>query len=229
MQTKIVGTVLPVLEVELAAGESVIGAPEQLSWIAGGVALHTSGSAGGSGGLFGMVSRAVSGGGIVMTEMRAENGPGSLGFAAHLPGEIVELDVGRSAYIVHRHGFLCGSPGIQLSGALQQNLGAGLFGGEGFVLQKIAGEGKAFVELGGEIVKYDLAAGQSIHVHPGHVGLFDEGVGFEMTTMRGIRSTFFATGELFMAKLTGPGRVWLQTMTVPGLAHAISHYLPKQG
>ncbi|MCX5516005.1 TIGR00266 family protein [Kaistia algarum] len=229
MQTKIIGTVLPVLEIELASGEAVVGVPEQLSWITGGVTLHTSVAAAGGGGLFGLVSRAVSGAGIVMTEMRAENGPGMVGFAAHLPGEIIEIDVGHGAYMVHRHGFLCGTSGIVVSSALQQNLGAGVFGGDGFVLQKIAGEGKAFVELGGEIVKYDLQAGQSIHVHPGHVGLFDEQVSFEITAMRGVRSTFFATGDFFMAKLTGPGRVWLQTLTAPGLAHTISHYLPKQG
>jgi len=229
MQSKIIGTVLPVLEVELAQGESVIGVAEQLSWMAGGITLHTSASAGGGGGLFGMVSRAVSGAGIVTTEMRAEHGAGTVGFAARLPGQIVELDVGHGAYLVHRHGFLCGTSGVAVSTAFQQNLGAGVFGGEGLVLQKIAGSGKAFVELGGEIVQYELAAGQSITAHPGHVGLFDETVNFEVTTMRGIRSTFFATGDLFMAKLTGPGRVWLQTLTAPGLAHTISHYLPKQG
>jgi uncharacterized protein (AIM24 family) len=229
MQTKIIGTVLPVLEVELAAGERLIGIPEQLSWLTGGVTLHASVSAGGGGGVWGLVSRAVSGGGIAMTEFHAEHGPGMVGFAAKLPGQIIEIDVAGRAYVVHRHGFLCGTSGITLQAALQQNLGAGVFGGEGFVLQKVAGEGKAFIELGGEIVTYDLAAGQSIMAHPGHVGLFDEGVTFEMTAMRGIGSTFFASGDLFMAKLTGPGRVWLQTMTLPGLAHSISHYLPKQG
>ncbi len=230
MQTRLIGSVLPVLEIELQQGERVIGVAEQLSWLTGGVALKTSlggGSAGG--GLFGLVSRAVSGAGIVTTEFHAENGPGMVGLAAKLPGQIVELTVEGGGYIVHRHGFLCGSHGVTVESALQQNLGASVFGGEGFVLQKIAGSGTAFVELGGEIVKYDLAAGQSIAVHPGHVGLFDAGVQFEMTSLSGVRSTFFASGDLFMARLTGPGRVWLQTLTLPGLAHAISHYLPKQG
>ncbi|SHF25668.1 TIGR00266 family protein [Kaistia soli DSM 19436] len=229
MQTKIIGSVLPVLEVELQPGEGLVGVPEALSWMSGGVTLHTSLGAGGGGGLLGLVSRAVSGAGLVTTEFRASEGAGLVGFAARLPGQIIELDVAGGSYLVHRHGFLCGTSGIVVASGLQQNLGAGVFGGDGFVLQKIEGSGKAFVELGGEIVKYDLAAGQSIMVHPGHVGLFDQSVNFEITSLRGVHSTFFASGDLFMARLTGPGRVWLQTLTLPGLAHSISHYLPKQG
>ena len=229
MQTKILGSVLPVLEVELADGESLVGVPEALSWMSGNIALHSSVAAAGGGGVWGLVSRAVSGAGIVMTEFRAERGGGLIGFAARLPGQIIEVEVSGNGYLSHRHGFLCGSSGITVSSAIQQGLGAGMLGGEGMVLQRIAGSGKAFVELGGEIVNYDLAAGQSLLVHPGHVGLFEAGISFEITAMKGIRNTFFASGDLFMARLTGPGRVWLQTLTTPGLAHAISPYLPKQG
>ena len=229
MQTRIIGSVLPVLEIELQKGEGVIGIPEQLSWLTGGVTLKTSLGGASGGGLFGLVSRAVSGAGLVTTEFLAEHGPGMVGFAARLPGQIIELPVEGGGFMVHRHGFLCGTHGVTVESAFQQNLGAGAFGGEGFVLQKITGSGNAFVELGGEIVKYDLEAGQSIAVHPGHVGLFDASTRFEITALSGIRNTFFASGDLFMARLTGPGRVWLQTLTLPGLAHTISHYLPKQG
>ena len=125
----------------------------------------------------------------------------------------------------HRHGWLCGTPGVVPSVGLQQTFRGGMWGGDGFVLQKLSGPCQAFVELGGECVTYDLPAGQSILVHPGHVGMFQDTVGFDITMMRGIRNALFGGDGLFIARLTGPGKVWLQSMTVPNLAHAIAPYL----
>lgn len=231
MHAKIIGTTLPVLEIELDPGEKVVGVPDQLSWMSGDIVLTTTTGGGGATGLFGLVSRAVSGGGLFMTEFHAERGPGNVAFAAKLPGHFAEVAVapGRG-YLVHRHGFVCGAPGIEVATAFQQTLGGAVFGGEGFVLQKLSGQGDAFVELGGELVTYDLEPGQFLQVHPGHVGMFEESVSFELTTMRGIRNALFGGDGLFLVKLAGPGKVWLQTLTAPGLAHAIGPYLPpKQG
>ncbi|MGA0561772.1 TIGR00266 family protein [Ancylobacter sp. VNQ12] len=232
MRSNIIGTTLPVLDIHLEAGEAVVGVPDQLSWMSGDVTLTTSLAGGGAGGgLFGLVSRAVSGGGLFMTEFKAERGPGNVAFAAKLPGNLVELQVapGRG-YLVHRHGFVCGTPGIEVATAFQQTLGGAVFGGEGFVLQKLSGSASAWVEVGGEIVTYELKPGQFLLVHPGHVGLFEESVSFELTTMRGVKNALFGGDGLFLVKLSGPGKVWLQTLTAPGLAHTISHYLPpKQG
>ncbi|WP_428032326.1 TIGR00266 family protein [Ancylobacter sp.] len=228
MRSKIIGTTLPVLELQLDAGDRIIGVPDQLSWMSGDIALSTSTAGGGAGGLFGLVSRAVSGGGLFMTEFHAERGPGNVAFAAKLPGSFVtvEIEPGRG-YLVHRHGFVCGTTGIEVTTAFQQTLGGAVFGGEGFVLQKLAGRASAYVELSGELVTYDLQAGQQILVHPGHVGMFEESVSFEMTTMRGVRNALFGGDGLFLVRLSGPGKVWLQSLTAPGLAHAISHYLPE--
>lgn len=229
MRSKIIGTTLPVLEIELDAGDKVVGVPDQLSWMSGDIAMTTSMAGGGAGGLFGLVSRAVSGGGLFMTEFHAERGPGNVAFAAKLPGNFVEVQVApERGYLVHRHGFVCGTPGIEVATAFQQTLGGAVFGGEGFVLQKLSGQASAFIELGGELVTYELKPGQFILVHPGHVGLFEESVGFELTTMRGITNALFGGDGLFLVKLSGPGKVWLQTLTAPGLAHAISHYLPPK-
>lgn len=231
MRSKIIGTTLPVLEIQLDAGDRILGVPDQLSWMSGDVTLTTSTAGGGASGLFGLVSRAVSGGGLFMTEFHAERGPGNVAFAAKLPGSFVPVDVapGRG-YIVHRHGFVCGSPGIEVTTAFQQTLGGAVFGGEGFMLQKLAGQASAFVELGGELVTYELQPGQSLLVHPGHVGMFEETVAFELTTMRGIRNALFGGDGLFLVRLSGPGKVWLQSLTAPGLAHAVAPYLPgKQG
>ncbi|MDQ0346932.1 TIGR00266 family protein [Ancylobacter vacuolatus] len=229
MRSKIIGTTLPVLELQLDAGDRVVGVPDQLSWMSGDIALTTSTAGGGAGGLLGLMSRAVSGGGLFMTEFHAERGPGNVAFAAKLPGSFVEIEIepGRG-YLVHRHGFVCGSPGIEVTTAFQQTLGGAVFGGEGFILQKLAGRASAFVELSGELVTYELQAGQQLLVHPGHVGLFEESVSFELTTMRGVRNALFGGDGLFLVRLSGPGKVWLQSLTAPGLAHAIIPYLPER-
>jgi uncharacterized protein (AIM24 family) len=130
--------------------------------------------------------------------------------------------------MIHRHGFLCATPGMSLAVGFQRQLGAGLFGGNGFVMQRLSGPCTAFVELGGESVVYDLRPGESIQVHPGHVGMFQDSVNFDMVLMRGIRNALFGGDGLFIARLTGPGRVWLQSMTVPNLAHALSPYLATE-
>ena len=128
--------------------------------------------------------------------------------------------------MIHRSGYLCGVPSVELSIGFQQKIGAGLFGGEGFILQKIAGTGDAWVELDGEIVEYELAAGESLRVHPGHVGMFHAGVSFELDRIKGIKNIFFGDG-LFLAKLTGPGHVWLQTLPLSKLAQSLIPYLPQ--
>jgi uncharacterized protein (TIGR00266 family) len=230
MRSKIIGSILPVLEIELSAGDKVIGVPDQLSWMSGDVTLTTGTAGGGTSGMWGLVSRAVSGAGLFMTEFRAEHGPGNVAFAAKLPGHMIELEIGGAGgrgYVAHRHGFVCGTEGIEISAGFQKSLGAGIFGGDGLVLQKIGGNGTAWFELGGELIPYDLQPGQTLLVHPGHVGIFEDQVTFEITTMKGIKNVLFGGDGLFLAKLTGPGRVWLQTLTEPGMAHALSPYLPK--
>lgn len=229
MRSKIIGTTLPVLELQLDAGDRIVGVPDQLSWMSGDIVLTTTTAGGGASGLLGLVSRAVSGGGLFMTEFHAERGPGNVAFAAKLPGNFVEIEIspGR-AYLAHRHGFVCGTPGIEVTTAFQQTLGGAVFGGEGFVLQRLAGQASAYVELSGELVTYELQPGQQLLVHPGHVGLFEESVSFELTTMRGVRNALFGGDGLFLVRLSGPGKVWLQSLTAPGLAHAVSPYLPER-
>jgi uncharacterized protein (TIGR00266 family) len=182
---------------------------------------------GGGGGLLGLVKRVSGGGSLFMTEYRAESVPGEVAFAAKVPGHIVPLTVKPgSEYIVHRHGFLCGTPNVNIGVAFQQSLGAGIFGGDGFMLQKISGAGTAWLELSGELVPKDLAPGETLRVHPGHVGAFQASVGFQITTTPGIKNKLFGGDGLFLAALTGPGRVWLQTLPISRLAHQIAEYLP---
>jgi uncharacterized protein (AIM24 family) len=165
-----------------------------------------------------------------MTEYHAEGSRGVVAFATKLPGHIVPVEVAAGqTYMIHRHGFLCGAPSIELGVGFQQSLGAVIFGGNGFILQKMSGAGSAWIELGGEIVTFDLAKGETLRVHPGHVGMFEANVHFEITRIKGIANMLFGGDGIFLASLTGPGRVWLQTLTVSNLAHAILPYLPAKG
>ena len=228
MRSRIHGSILPVLEIALEPGERIISETGELSWKTPSIGMKTGAGVGG-GGFFGAVGRAVSGGSLLMTEYSAHQGPGLVAFAAKIPGTLTQMEVpaGRS-YLIHKHGFLCGTAGIQLSVGLQQRIGSGILGGTGFILQKVSGAGQFWVELGGEVVHKMLAPGEVIQVHPGHVGMFEDSVAFDMTTVPGIRNMFFGGDGIFLAELRGPGNVWLQTLTLPNLAHALAPYLAKQ-
>ena len=230
MEPKIVGTVLPVLELSMQPGDNVFAESGQLAWMSLAIQMKTSTSAGGQqGGLMSALGRVVAGGTLFMTEYTAAGGQGLLSFAAKLPGEIMAMDIAPgSGYLVHRHGFMCATPGVQFSMGFQQRLGAGVFGGTGFRMQRLNGQGKAWVELSGQVVPYDLQPGNTLRVHPGHVGMFQESVQFNITTVPGIKNAFFGGDGIFLASLTGPGRVWLQSMTMHHLAHAIHEYLPRR-
>ncbi len=230
MQSLISGNLLPVLELALEPGEVVVAPPGELAWMTPNMGMNTTTATAGSSGLWGAITRAVSGGGLFMSEFTPNGGTGGVAFTPKVPGQILPVEVadGRG-YMVHRHGFLCGTQGVVLTAALQRSLGAGIFGGEGFVLQHIGGICQAWVALGGEIVNPELAAGETLLVHPGHVGMFEDSVTFDITTIPGIKNALFGGDGLFLVRLTGPGRVWLQTMTVPTLAHALAPYMPRGG
>ncbi len=228
MRSQITGTVLPVLEIGLEAGDIVVSPPGDLAWMTPNVRMNTTTATAGASGLWGALTRAVSGGGLFMTEFSAEGGPGGVAFAPKIPGHIVPVDVRQGrGYMVHRDGFLCATQGVQLTTSLQRSLGAGIFGGEGFVLQHLSGVCQAWVALGGETVANELQAGESLLVHPGHVGMFEDSVTFDITTISGVKNALFGGDGIFLVRLTGPGKIWLQTMTVPNLAHALLPYMPR--
>jgi len=231
MESKIVGTVMPVLELSMQPNDKVFAESGELSWMSMTVQMQTGTSVGGQqGGFMSALGRAMAGGTLFMTEYTAVGGPGLLAFAAKLPGQIVPLDIAPGhGYMVHRHGFMCANIGVQFSIGFQQRLGAGVFGGTGFRMQKLTGQGTAWVELHGEVVVYDLQPGNTLRVHPGQVGMFQESVQFNIVTVPGIQNMFFGGSGLFLAALTGPGKVWLQSMSMQHLAHAIAGYLPKAG
>lgn len=229
MKSKITGTTLPVLEIGLEPNDVIVAEPGEFSWMTENVNLKTTTMTAGAKGILGVLGRALSGGGLFMTEYSVPGGNGLIAFAAKVPGQIVQVDVQPGhGFMIHRHGFLCATQGLELTMGLQKSLGAGIFGGNGFVLQHLGGTCSAWVELGGEIVTYDLQPGESIQVHPGHIGMFEDSINFDMRFMRGITNALFGGDGLFIAHLTGPGKVWLQTLTLPNLAHALLPYMGKE-
>lgn len=228
MQSRITGTTMPVLEIALGPNESVISEAGELSWMTSAIQMTTHTQLGGGGGLFGALKRVAGGGTLFMTEYRAVGGAGEVAFATKLPGHIVPVEVGPGhEYMIHRHGFLCATPQIQIGVGFQQSLGAGIFGGDGFLLQRLGGQGTAWLELSGELIIKDLQPGELLRVHPGHVGAFQSSVSFQITTVPGIKNIIFGGDGIFLAALQGPGRVWLQTLPISKLAHALVPYLPR--
>ena len=227
MQHIIQGTTMPVLEVQLQPGESVFSEAGELSWMTQTIQMQTHTQAGGGGGFLGALKRVAGGGSLFMTEYTAQGSVGEIAFAAKTPGHIlpVQLSAGKE-FMVHRHGFLCATPQVQLGVGFQQSLGAGIFGGDGFLLQKVSGVGTAWLELSGEVVIKQLAAGETLRVHPGHVGAFTSGTAFTIARIPGIKNMIFGGDGLFLAALTGPGTVYLQTLPISKLAHQIFEYAP---
>ncbi len=225
---RVVGTVMPVLQVDLQPGQSVVSPGGEVSWMSSSIQMSTSTAGAGSKGVLGALKRTVAGGGLFLTRYETAGGPGTVSFAAKLPGEIRPVAIAPDReYLVHRHGFLAATADVNISIGFQQKLGAGIFGGSGFILQRVTGQGTAWIELSGELVEYHLAAGENLQIIPGHVGLFDAGMSFEIKMVKGIKNLLFGAETLFLASLTGPGMVWLQTMPISQLAQAISPYLPQ--
>jgi uncharacterized protein (TIGR00266 family) len=228
MKEQVIGSTLPVLEVSLDPGESVVAEVGEFSWMTDSIQMSTGMGAGvGGRGVMGALKRAVGGSTFLFSTYTAQGSAGMIAFAAKLPGSIMPVDVGRGTeYMVHRHGFLAGTQGIEISAGFQQSFTAGVFGGEGFILQRIGGEGRAWVELAGEVVPYELSPGQSLRVHPGHIGMFEASVAFQVMRVQGIANRYFGGDSHHFGVLSGPGKVWLQSMPLPILAASLAPYMP---
>lgn len=235
MQAEIKGSTMPVLELVLDPGEAVVSDRGELSWMSVNMQMTQTTSAGAAGsgsggGLMAGLKRVVGGGSVFLTRYEPVGGAGMVAFAAKLPGHIVALEVvPGQGYLVHRHGWVCGTPGITPTMGFQQSLAGMALGGEGFVLQRLEGEGTAWVELSGELTRYDLAEGQSLNVHPGHVGAFSESVRFQVSRIAGVANRYAGGDGHWIVTLTGPGTLWLQSMPLSILADALRPFLDSSG
>ena len=221
---------MPVLEVTLAPGERIVAESGEVGWLTPGLDMETSTrfGSGGKGGFMSGLKRVLGGGGLFLTEYTASGNGGFVAFTAQLPGVIRELRIDPADnYMVQSESYTCSTPDVQISVGLQKKLGAGIFGGAGLVFQKLSGNGTAWVQLSGEIVEYDLAQGQSMLVHPGHLALYRAEMELSFASMKGVKNKLFGD-SMMLAQIHGPGHIWLQSMTPQKLASAIEPYLPEK-
>ncbi|HVD23833.1 MAG TPA: AIM24 family protein [Lapillicoccus sp.] len=230
MQTRTVGTTMPVLEVSLSPGERLVAEGGEVAWLTPGMGMDTSTrfGSGGKGGFMSGLKRVLGGGQLFLTEYSAPPSGGFVAFATQLPGVIRELRIDPADhFMVQSDSYMCSTPDVEISVGLQKKLGAGIFGGAGLVFQKLSGNGTAWVQLSGEIVEYDLQPGQSMLVHPGHLALYRAEMTLEFATVKGVKNKLFGD-SLMLAQIHGPGHIWLQSMTPQKLAAAIEPYLPEK-
>lgn len=223
MQYQIVGETLPVVICQLEAGEKMITEGGGMSWMSPNMLMETT-TNGGLGKAFG---RMFAGERMFQNVYTAQGGQGMIAFASSFPGSIraFHIEPGQEM-IFQKSAFLAGEASVQVSIHFNKKVSSGLFGGEGFILQKIGGYGIAFAEFDGHVVEYELQPGQQIVVDTGHLAAMTPSCNMEIKTVPGVKNALFGGEGFFNTVITGPGRVWLQTMPISNVANAIRPYIP---
>lgn len=224
MKYRITGSNMQALDIRLERGESVFTEVGGMAWFRGQVDMATNMP----GGLLGGLGRALSGESLFLTTYTALSEGVEVTFTPEAPGSIVPLELAAGQVIIaQRDAFMCAQKGVELAVHFKRRLGAGLFGGEGFILQRVTGPGVTFFEIDGEVRQLELAAGEMIRVDPGHIAMFESSVSHDIEMVKGVTNVLFGGEGLFLATLTGPGRVWLQTMPLSNLIAKIAARVPK--
>ena len=221
MRYEIKGGSFPVVECQLESGEQMITERGSMVWMSPNMHMETSG-----GGLGRMFSKVLSGESMFQNIYTAK-GNGLIAFGSSFPGQIKPVQISRGQeMIVQKSSFLAAQAGVELSIHFSKKLGAGLFGGEGFIMQRLSGNGIAFVEIDGELIEYELQTGQQIVVDTGNVAGFTPGVQMDIKQVPGMKNMLLGGEGLFNTVLTGPGKIWLQTMPISNVAMSIRPYIP---
>ena len=221
MQYEIKGGSFPVVECKLEDGEKMITESGSMVWMSPNMEMSTSG-----GGVGKMFSKAFSGENLFQNIYTA-NGKGLIAFGSSFPGKILPLEISAGKeFVLQKSAFLASEAGVELSIHFNKKLGAGFFGGEGFIMQKLSGNGMAFAEVDGELVAYELKEGQQIVVDTGNVLGFETSVKMDIQQVKGLKNKLLGGEGFFNTVLTGPGKIWLQTMPLYNVAMAIKPYIP---
>ena len=226
MKYTIQGEPLPVVICELEQSEAMITERGSMCWMTPNMKMETT-SGGGLGKVFG---RMISGEGMFQNRYTAMGGPGMIAFASNFPGSIRKFDImpGRG-FIVQKSAFLACEIGVTLSVFFQKRLGTAFFGGEGFIMQRLSGNGMAFVEIDGFAVEYQLEARQSLVVDTGYLAAMEESCTMEIVTVPGVKNMLFGGEGIFNTVVTGPGRVILQTQPISAVAGALRPFFLSSG
>lgn len=222
MNYEIKGGEFPALVCSLEPNETMVTEGGGMSWMSPNMQMKTTTN----GGIGKMLGRMVSQESLFQNKYTAIGGPGMISFASSFPGEIIPLDVSDGKeYICQKSAFLASTEGVDLSIQFRKKLGAGLFGGEGFIMQKISGNGTAFIEVDGSVIRYTLAAGQQIIIDTGHLVMMSSICQMDIQTVKGAKNILFGGEGLFNTVVTGPGEVAIQTMPITKLAQRIQPYI----
>jgi uncharacterized protein (TIGR00266 family) len=225
MQYKKSGTLMESVDIHLKQGESIYSESGGMAWMRGSFEMDTSTR----GGLGAGLGRMLAGESLFLTTYTCQSQDGLITFTPEVPGKVVDLNLaGGQSLICQKDAFMCAEESVKIEMHFRKRLGAGLFGGEGFILQKITGPGIAFVEIPGEVRTVELGRGEIMKVDPGHIAMFEPTVDYDISAVKGLKNVLFAGEGLFLATLTGPGKVWLQTLPLSNLALKLSRYMPSK-
>ena len=225
MEYEIKGGAFPVVICQLAGGEQMITEKGGMVWMSPNMEMTTSG-----GGMGKMFAKAFSGESMFQNIYTAKGGSGMIAFGSCFPGRILPLQIAPGREIVlQKSAFLASEVGVQMAVHFNKKLGTGFFGGEGFIMQRLSGSGMAFAEVDGELVEYTLGPGQQMVVDTGNVLGFEGGVSIDIQQVKGLKNKLLGGEGFFNTVLTGPGKIWLQTMPISGVAMSIYPFLPTKG
>ncbi len=225
MRYRLVGNTMPAVEVVFdAPGEAMYTQSGGMAWMSDGIEMSTNTN----GGLFKGVSRMFAGESLFMANYTATRPGASIAFSSTVAGEILPVNIGKTNGLICQKGaFLCAEPGVNLSVAFTKKFSAGFFGGEGFILEDISGIGMVFIEIDGDKVIKELAPGETIRVDTGNIVGFEKSVRYDIETVKGFKNVFLGGEGLFLTRLTGPGKVILQTQNFAEFAGKIIARVPS--
>ena len=224
MKYQIVGDTLPAVICQLEPGEKMITEGGGMSWMSPNMLMETTSN----GGIGSMIGRMFSGEKAFQNVYTAQGGEGMIAFASCFPGSIRAFEIAPGQeMILQKSAFLAGEVGIEMSVFFNKKLGTGVFGGEGFIMQRISGQGTVFAEFDGHVVEYELAPGQQIVVDTGHLAAMTASCQMDIRSVPGVKNMLFGGEGIFNTIITGPGRVWLQTMPISNVAGVLRPYMPS--
>ena len=224
LKYEIEGGSLPVVICYPEEGQTLCSEGGSMGWMSPNMKMETSSG----GGIKKALGRLISGESLFLNEFTSVSGTGMIAFTSSFPGGIIPFEVTPgNGIVVQKKGFLAMEKGLDASVFFQHKAGAGFFGGEGFIMQRITGNGMVFVEIDGNCKEYTLASGESIVVNTGHLAAMSESCSMSVETVKGFKNMFLGGSGLFHTVVTGPGKVYLQSMPISKLAHAVEPYLPQ--
>lgn len=224
MKYTITGDNLQFVNVELQPGEEFNSVAGAMAYMSGNMRMESKME----GGLMAGLKRSLSGASLFLLRYAPQGGVGTVGLAGKAPGKVLDIDVGLGSWIVQKTGYLGSEITVNLDMALQKRLGSMMFGGEGLILQRISGTGRAFIHACGDLNVVDLAPGEQYKVSTANAVAWEDTVSYDISAVGGIKTALFSGEGLFVTTLTGPGKIVIQSMTLGDLAESLIPYLPQQ-